>query len=88
MVSLKVIMFSTKGLLFVYMYIDLLKFKAYKAFENSDADLSWLLFFFKEANLDGRQCPSTQGTVHQQVPAYSSDRKNGLASKVPVADNF
>ena len=25
-------------------YIDLLKLKAYKLFENSDADLSWLLF--------------------------------------------
>ena len=27
----------------IYMYIDLLKFKAYKLFENSDADLSWLV---------------------------------------------
>ena len=44
MVSLMVILFSTKCFLFVYMYIDLLKLKAYKAFENSDADLSWLLF--------------------------------------------
>ena len=35
---------------FTYMYIDLLKHKAYKLFENSDSDLSWL-FFFKEANL-------------------------------------
>ena len=26
------------------MYIDLLKLQAYKLFENSDADLSWLLF--------------------------------------------
>ena len=25
-------------------YIDLLKLKAYKLFENSDADLTWLLF--------------------------------------------
>ena len=39
-----------KMLLFVYIYIDLLKLKAYKLFENCDADLSWLLFF-KEANL-------------------------------------
>ena len=31
------------------MYMDILKLKAYKLFENSDADLSWLLF--KEANL-------------------------------------
>ena len=31
-------------------YIDLLTLKAYKLFEISDADLSWLLFF-KEANL-------------------------------------
>ena len=40
-----VILFSTKCFLFVYMYIDLLKLKAYKLFENSDADLSWLLFY-------------------------------------------
>ena len=39
-----VILFSTKGFLFVYMYIDLSKLKAYKLFESSDADLSWLLF--------------------------------------------
>ena len=44
MVSLMVILFSTKCVLFVYMYIDLLKIKAYKLFENIDADLSWLLF--------------------------------------------
>ena len=50
MVSLMVILFSTKCFLFVYMYIDLLKLKACKLF---DADLSWLFFFFffKEANL-------------------------------------
>ena len=30
---------------YMYMYIDLLKLKAYKLFENSDADLSWLLFW-------------------------------------------
>ena len=35
---------QNKCFLFVYMYIDLLKLKAYKLFENSDADLSWLLF--------------------------------------------
>ena len=41
MVSLTFILFSTKCFLFVYMYIDLLKLKAYKlhVFENSDADL-------------------------------------------------
>ena len=39
-----------KMLLFVYIYGDQLKLKAYKLFEISDADLSWLLFF-KEANL-------------------------------------
>ena len=39
-----VIPFSTKCFLFVYIYIDVLKLKAYKLFENSDADLSWLLF--------------------------------------------
>ena len=32
------------------MYIDLLRLKAYKLFENSDADLSRFLFF-KETNL-------------------------------------
>ena len=49
-VSLMVILFSTKCFLFVYMYIDLLKLKANKLFENSDADLPWLLYK-KEANL-------------------------------------
>ena len=44
MVSLMVILYSTKCFLFVYMYIDLLKLKAYKLLEDSDADLSWLLF--------------------------------------------
>ena len=46
MVSLMVILFSTKCFLFVYMYmyIDQIKLKAYKLFEKSDADLSWLLF--------------------------------------------
>ena len=44
MVSLMVILFSTKCFLFVYMYIDLLKLEAYKLFKNSEADLSWLLF--------------------------------------------
>ena len=33
-----------KCILFVYTYIDLLKLKANKLFENSDADLPWLLF--------------------------------------------
>ena len=35
-----------KWFLFVYMYIyiDSLKIKTYEVFENSDADLSWLLF--------------------------------------------
>ena len=36
-----------KMLLFVYIYVDLLKLKAYKLFEISDADLSWLLFLKK-----------------------------------------
>ena len=48
-----VILFSTKCFLFVYMYIDLLKFKAYKLFENSDADLSWLLFQRSQLVQDG-----------------------------------
>ena len=49
MVSLMVILFKAKCFMFVYIYVDLLKLKAYKLFENIDADLSWLLF--KEANL-------------------------------------
>ena len=47
MVSLIVLLFSTKCFLFVYIYIDLLKLQAYKLFENSDADLPWLLFLKK-----------------------------------------
>ena len=47
MVSRMVILFSTKCFLFIYMYIALLKLKVYKLFENSDADLSWLLFLKK-----------------------------------------
>ena len=49
MVSLTVILFSTKCFMFVYIhvYIDLFKLKANKLFENSDADLSWLLFLKK-----------------------------------------
>ena len=43
-------LFSTKCFLFVYIYIDLLKLKAYKLFEDSDTDLS-VSFFFQEANL-------------------------------------
>ena len=44
MVSLMVIQYVIKCILFIYMYINVLKLKAYKLFENSDADLSWLLF--------------------------------------------
>ena len=47
MISLMVILIGTKCFWFVYMYIDVLKLKAYKVFENTDADLSWLLFFKK-----------------------------------------
>ena len=47
MVSLMVILFSTKCFLFVYMYIDLLKHKAYKLLENSDAGVSKVLFLKK-----------------------------------------
>ena len=47
MVLLTVILFSAKFFLFVDIYIDDLKLKAYKLFENSDADLSWLLFLKK-----------------------------------------
>ena len=32
-------------------FIDLFKLKAYKLIENSYTDLSWLFFFFKEANM-------------------------------------
>ena len=32
-------------------YIDLLKLKAYKLFEISDADLSWLLFLKKQTRI-------------------------------------
>ena len=48
MVSLMVILFSAKCFLFVYMCIDVLKLKAYKLFENSNPDLSWLLFLKKK----------------------------------------
>ena len=59
-----VILLSTKCFLFVYMYVDLLKLKAYKLFENSDADLSWLLFC-KEANLYTQ--PYSPDRVHSKV---------------------
>ena len=39
-----VMLFSTKCFLLIYMYKDLLKLKAYQLVENSDADLSQLLF--------------------------------------------
>ena len=45
--SLMVILLSAECFLFVFMYIDLLKLKAYELFENtqnSDAELSWLPF--------------------------------------------
>ena len=48
MASLIVILFDTKCFLSVYMYIDLLKLKAYKLFENSDADLSLPPFLKKK----------------------------------------
>ena len=50
MVSLTVILQYKMLLVRLHIYIDILKLKAYKLFENSDNDLSWLLFF-KEANL-------------------------------------
>ena len=49
MVSLMVILFSTKCSLLAYMYTDLLKLKAFKLIENSDADRSWLLFLMRPA---------------------------------------
>ena len=47
MVSLMVILFSTKCFLLVHMYIDLLKLKAYKLFGDGDGGLSWLPFLKK-----------------------------------------
>ena len=45
-------------------YIDLLKLKAYKIFEISDADLSWLLFYRSQLVdnniiVDGEECEGT-----------------------------
>ena len=62
MISLMVILFSAKCFLFVYMYIDLLKLKACKLFENSDADLSWLPFLKKPT------CPDNGGPVVMLFP--------------------
>ena len=53
-------------LLFVYIYKDLLKLKAYKLFENSDADLSGLLFLKKPI------CPA----MFQKGLLYFYDREN------------
>ena len=67
MVSLAVILFSTKCFLFVYIYIDLLKLKAYKLFENSNADLSWLLFLKKptcSSSIDHMTESSSNGDLH------------------------
>ena len=50
MVSLMVILLSTKCFLFVHMYIDLLKLKAYINYLKI-AMLASPGFFFKEANL-------------------------------------
>ena len=66
MVSLMVILFRTKCFLFVYMYIDLLKLKAYKLFENSDADLYWLLFLKR---------PTCSFYIKFKQPNKSSDSK-------------
>ena len=61
MVSLMVILFSRKCFLFIYMYIDLLKLKGYKVFENSDADLSW--FLFKRSHLVHNICSLVFGIL-------------------------
>ena len=53
-----------KMLSFVYIYMGLLKLKAYNLFENSDADLSWLLVLKKptcsvhipKKTLDSKRC--------------------------------
>ena len=47
MVTLTVILFSTKCFLLVYTCIDRLKLKTFKLFVDSDADVSWLLFLKK-----------------------------------------
>ena len=58
-------------LLFVYIYIDLLKLKAYKLFENSDADLSRLLFLKKPT------CwRKNQGIVIARLLSMSASYKN------------
>ena len=64
-----VILFSTKCFLFVYMYIDLSKLKAYELFENSDADLSWLLFFLKKLSCwRGHQTSPTVVSLKGRLP--------------------
>ena len=75
MVSRTVILFRTKCFLFVYTHTHthtyILKLKAYKLLENSDADLSWLLFFFKEANLFSIMLGLTFSLYKQSRPSES-----------------
>ena len=47
MVSLMVILFSKKCFLFVHLYIDLIKLKVFKLFENSDASPGFSKFLMK-----------------------------------------
>ena len=59
-----------KMLLFVYIYIDLLKLKAYKLFENSDADLSWIFFFIRSQLVywRGHQISPTVVSLKSRLP--------------------
>ena len=78
MASLIVVLFNKKCFLFVYIYIDLFKLKAYKPFENSVADLSWLLFSSPEHNvLKGG--PSDLGM--KILLKYKKKKKTSLYSK-------
>ena len=70
LMSRMAILSRTKCFLFAYMYIhvDLLKLKTYKLFENSDADLSWLLFSTPEHNvLRGSYCDRSSSGVRPSV---------------------
>ena len=64
-----VILFSTKCFLFVYMYIDLLKLKAYNLFENSDAELSLLLFLKKPTCLHVKEVSLLN--LYHTIPSFN-----------------
>ena len=73
--SLTVILFGTECFLFVYIYKDLLKIKTYKLFENSNADLSWLLFSKK---------PTCRKTNAMNRGVYMLFTFNQLAAALPI----